>query len=594
MSNKILLLTLAVLLGFSLIIIGCSEDEEGPTQPDNGSPNIPSSPTPADGAENQVIVVGLSWYCSDPEGDSMTYDIYFGTPQDPPLVQEDLEASTFDPGVLTNSTTYLWRVVAKDDQNHSTDGPVWSFTTEAEDYDNDSFNLADWVHLGVEKTGRIEVEDDVDYYKVNIEQPGVLDVNVNPVPADIDLEVNIYNSDQVSVANNRGINGQPVSAAYLGLPGLYYIKLNDRYNDADSDDTYTLLVTLDTTDVHEVNNSFNQAKVLELDADYQCKLRPVGDVDFFEVNLPQPGVLGVDVGLVPDGIQMVVNFYDVDQNRIADVTGLDGQPVSCYSLRSAETCYIKFNDRYNDDSSAEFYTFNLNFDTTDVYEVNNTFNEASEIPIGEALLAKIRPEADVDYFKLDLPRDGVLELEIDQVPDGLDLGINLFGADRISVSSIQGGNSQPISLYTLMPEGSCYFKIMDRYNNGMSAEFYECYVNLDTSDVYELNNTFSDAKEIALNEVITAKIRPARDVDYFKFSTLITGPLIVDVSDVPEGVGMAATVYNSDQQRVGDANSDGLVINLVIDSVEPGEYYVKLNGRYEENSGDAYTLKVSQ
>jgi uncharacterized protein (TIGR02145 family) len=95
----------------------------------NQAPEPPFSPDPEDGAEHRPIEINLSWMCIDPEGDSLTYDIYLGTESTPPLLAMGLTETTFTPEILESETKYFWKVVAHDDHNNSTEGPVWSFTT---------------------------------------------------------------------------------------------------------------------------------------------------------------------------------------------------------------------------------------------------------------------------------------------------------------------------------------------------------------------------------------------------------------------------------------------------------------------------------
>ena len=72
----------------------------------NNSPNIPSNPTPADGATGQSLNVDLSWIGGDPDTkDTVTYDIYFGTSTNPTLVSDDQTTTTFDPGTLFDNNT---------------------------------------------------------------------------------------------------------------------------------------------------------------------------------------------------------------------------------------------------------------------------------------------------------------------------------------------------------------------------------------------------------------------------------------------------------------------------------------------------------
>ncbi len=99
----------------------------------NQPPNTPSNPSPINGASNVSITTDLSWTGGDPDsGDTVTYDVYFGTAATPPKVLSNTSATTYDPGTLLYSTTYHWKIVAWDNHGYSTQGPSWSFTTHVE------------------------------------------------------------------------------------------------------------------------------------------------------------------------------------------------------------------------------------------------------------------------------------------------------------------------------------------------------------------------------------------------------------------------------------------------------------------------------
>ena len=104
------------------------------TAPSNNAPNCPSNPSPANHATGVSIHADLSWTGGDPDpGDTVTYDVYFGTTATPPLVSNDQTATIYDPGSLSPNTKYYWKVVAMDNHGASTTGPVWDFTTAAPD-----------------------------------------------------------------------------------------------------------------------------------------------------------------------------------------------------------------------------------------------------------------------------------------------------------------------------------------------------------------------------------------------------------------------------------------------------------------------------
>lgn len=98
----------------------------------NQAPEEPSQPNPADGATEVGIDTQLSWECTDPNDDPLTFDIYFGTENPPPLAASDVAVFSYTPGELGYSTIYFWRIVADDGHDHTVGGPLWSFATEAQ------------------------------------------------------------------------------------------------------------------------------------------------------------------------------------------------------------------------------------------------------------------------------------------------------------------------------------------------------------------------------------------------------------------------------------------------------------------------------
>jgi len=104
----------------------CLRDENNPA---NQPPIPPSNPQPENGSTTISNDTSLSWSCSDPDNDPLTYDVYFGTEPTPPQVATGIADTFYTPGTLEYATTYYWQIVAHDDHGNSTEGEVWSFTT---------------------------------------------------------------------------------------------------------------------------------------------------------------------------------------------------------------------------------------------------------------------------------------------------------------------------------------------------------------------------------------------------------------------------------------------------------------------------------
>jgi uncharacterized protein (TIGR02145 family) len=115
----------------------------------NNPPAEPSDPYPTNGATGVETNINLSWVCSDPDGDNLTYNIYFGTTEIPPLVIINNTDTTWNPGLLNLNTIYYWKIVAYDIYGDSTQGVVWNFITKipfdcgdilVDDRDGQSYN----------------------------------------------------------------------------------------------------------------------------------------------------------------------------------------------------------------------------------------------------------------------------------------------------------------------------------------------------------------------------------------------------------------------------------------------------------------------
>ncbi len=125
MKTKTIHITLIVLLAITAIIIqSCKKDNpNNPTPPNNESPSSNST--------NISTNTNLSWTCTDPDGDVLVYDIFFGTIKDPTKVEEYYTSTTYDPGTLTENTTYYWKINAfeVDNNDNKSESQVWQFTT---------------------------------------------------------------------------------------------------------------------------------------------------------------------------------------------------------------------------------------------------------------------------------------------------------------------------------------------------------------------------------------------------------------------------------------------------------------------------------
>ena len=97
---------------------------------ENQPPNIPSDPDPMDNATDVPLDTTLSWVGGDPDpGDFVTYDVYFGTTDTPPLVASNISAPSYEPEAMVYNEQYYWKIIAWDTAGLTAEGPLWDFFT---------------------------------------------------------------------------------------------------------------------------------------------------------------------------------------------------------------------------------------------------------------------------------------------------------------------------------------------------------------------------------------------------------------------------------------------------------------------------------
>jgi hypothetical protein len=91
-------------------------------------PDAPAAVSPLNYAIVNTASVALSFSGHDPDSDTLTYDVYFGTSPVSLSLAATTQATTYTVYGLASNTTYYWRVNARDWKSQ-TPGQLWQFTT---------------------------------------------------------------------------------------------------------------------------------------------------------------------------------------------------------------------------------------------------------------------------------------------------------------------------------------------------------------------------------------------------------------------------------------------------------------------------------
>lgn len=177
----------------------------------NRPPSTPSSPQPANGQTEVSTATAVSWSCVDPDGDPLTFEVYFGTNPTPPLAEAGVTSDSYSPGPLESDTLYHWRVVASDGED-TLAGPVWSFRT-----------LIPPVVLAITSTDELEVSPSVEIDGVQYSIPVLY-----TFPKGEEVEV--------QVPQRQEFDAKPI------VPGTDVVLEFSGWNDGESSPVRTLLL----------------------------------------------------------------------------------------------------------------------------------------------------------------------------------------------------------------------------------------------------------------------------------------------------------------------------------------------------------------
>ena len=315
----------------------------------NIPPNEPSNPSPPDGDTDVPTSVVLSWTGGDPNvGDTVTYDVYFGTSSEPPPVSDDQSDVTYSPGILSNNTQYYWKVIATDSQRESTNSPMWDFTTTTE---------AAGVTVSIDAPSKVGADSD---FTVTVDISQVTDFDA--ADYDVSFDDSVLRLDDITAGEIDG-TAIPIDDWNEISPGTYTIVQN-----VPGVDGVTGSGTLaelhfhvigsagDSSDIDLPDGTLNDNQGVEIEADWLgdsitvTEALPPGAV---KVSLNAPDVADADSDFtVTVDISQVTNFDAAQYNisfddtvlRLDNVTDgtVDGTaiPVDMWSPQDGGPCII--------------------------------------------------------------------------------------------------------------------------------------------------------------------------------------------------------------------------------------------------------------
>lgn len=239
--------------------------------------------------------------------------------------------------------------------------------------------------------------------------------------------------------------------------------------------------------------------------------------------------------------------------------------------------------------------------------INNLIGQIESEPNGSTALADtiflvdnqgeingaLTPFQDEDYYIVELTQNGVLKATLTNVAQNIAPVVRFYDQNgfQIDVSSIAPNEGQSVVLQELVcSPGFYYIMIRDAAPQDQSDTLYNLSIILDTSDIYECNNTYSDAYNIAIGDTICARIHENGDEDYFSFEIGEPGVFYFQTIKIPTNIPMAAELSFNQTSLVIAQNSSnpGSPLIILYNICVPGIYNLKLYSSSSSNEEYGY------
>ena len=346
---------------------------------------------------------------------------------------------------------------------------------------NDTAKTANYVDFGKPVTLSINPKGDNDWFRVFVQQQGYLQVQARDVPKRLGLEVKYYTYDEW--------DGTKVIRDWSSVPdgcfvtsGEYYLRLNDNYNDAASDQSFSVRIGfLPEIDEGEPNNDPKIATSVTLGQTVYPAIYPRGDKDWYTLEVKKQGYLRLTPRDVPKNIGLEARFCIYDEwDGLTVVRDWSSLPEGCAVMPGVY--HICLGDNYNDAAAAKTFPMLIEFlDEMDPAEPNNRPDDAKSFLPGETKTLAIYPTGDHDYYAVKLDEAGTISLQTQNVPRGLGLEVSLLTPKDSNPSKydrIDGYRSLPTQ-YNLEGGRQYYLQFLDNYNDRSSVDTFRVRMQLE-------------------------------------------------------------------------------------------------------------------
>lgn len=350
----------------------------------------------------------------------------------------------------------------------------------------------------------------------------------------------------------------------------------------------------------EPNDVIGEAGSVSLGEPFSLTIEPAGDRDWFAVEVPGPGYLDVGAGSVPEGLELEVAFARHEKWEAEKENWLRGwtEPPVAVRVPEAGTYHVAVHDAFDDGESGEPIELRVDHvEPFDPHEPNGAPEEAAAAELDAVVTAAVFPRGDRDWFRVQAPASGYLEVQARNVPEGLEPEALFARHDEWSGerTDLKGWSELPAAVF--LPEAGAYHVALhDAFDDARSRETFEARFRwIESMDPGEPNGTHRKATGWPSEGPATLAIFPTGDRDVFRLDLAAPGPVQVTAAGVADGLNLEASLYRPHPEELGEIQQvvGWTDLPAELSAEQAGEHFLMVHDDFDDaGAPEAFELQV--
>ncbi len=226
---------------------------------------------------------------------------------------------------------------------------------------------------------------------------------------------------------------------------------------------------------------------------------------------------------------------------------------------------------------------------------NEEATTAQPVPGTTSITGRLFPKADRDEFIFSAPHHGEWSFTIANAPAGIDINLGVYPAPNGGWLPDMSPDGDGRLVVDLPEPGAYILRVTASSSNVESQSAYVINAVFTRSpDLFEPNDTVSEASPIEGTRQITGTILPRGEQDEFIFEADHHGEWTIRIADQPNDLGLSLGVYPHPNGGWLPDMSPDIADQIVVDLPKPGKYVLRAKSVSSSNrSVSPFTLDLS-